>query len=170
MWVYSTGQYCKTPIRIFEYQPGRHGNYPQKFLKGFQGYLHTDAYPGYNKVSGITRCFCWTHLRRNFVDSLPSDIQSPESTLPQQGILYINNLFELEKGFEPLSAEERKTQRLKRQLPVLEAFWSWIDSIKDQILPKSKLGSAVNYALNQKEGLMNYLKDGNCCISINANI
>lgn len=31
MWVYSTGQYCKHPIRIFEYQPGRSGSYPQEF-------------------------------------------------------------------------------------------------------------------------------------------
>jgi len=73
----------------------------------------------------------------------------------------------LEKGLEVLSSEERKAQRLKQEIPVLEAFWSWIDSIKGQILPKSKLGSAVNYALNQKEGLMNYLKDGNCCLSNN---
>jgi len=73
----------------------------------------------------------------------------------------------LEKGLEVLSSEERKTQRLKQQMPVLEAFWLWIDSIKGHILPKSKLGSAVNYALNQKEGLMNYLKDGNCCLSNN---
>jgi len=167
MWVYSTGQYCKTPIRIFEYQPGRHGKYPQKFLTGFKGYLHTDAYSGYNKVPGITRCFCWTHLRRNFVDALPSDIQSPESTIPQQGISYINKLFELEKGLESFNSEERKAQRLKQEMPVLEAFWLWIDSIKGQILPKSKLGSAVNYALNQKDGLMNYLKDGNCSISNN---
>ena len=81
--------------------------------------------------------------------------------------MYINKLFELEKGLQALSSEERKAQRLKQERPVLEAFWSWIDSIKGQILPKSKLESAVNYALNQKEGLMNYLKDGNWCISNN---
>jgi len=51
-------------------------------------------------------------------------------------------------------------------MPVLEDFWLWIDSIKGQILPKLKLGSAVNYALNQKDGLMDYLKDGNCYFSI----
>ena len=28
MWVYSTGQHCEKPIRIFEYQPGRGGKYP----------------------------------------------------------------------------------------------------------------------------------------------
>lgn len=59
MWVYSSGQYSKHPVRIFEYQPGRSGSYPQKFLKGFQGFLHSDAYSGYNKVPGVMRCFCW---------------------------------------------------------------------------------------------------------------
>ena len=39
MWVYSTGEHCKYPIRIFEYQPGRSGKYPQEFLKEFKGYL-----------------------------------------------------------------------------------------------------------------------------------
>ena len=50
----------------------------------------------------------------------------------------------------------------------MEAFWSWIDETSNRgILPKSKLGEAVQYALNQKEGLMNYLLDGNCALSNN---
>ncbi|XFO67501.1 IS66 family transposase ISCth11 [Sporomusa silvacetica DSM 10669] len=123
MLVYSTGQYCKTPIRIFEYQPGRSGHYPQKFLKGFKWYLHTDAYAGYKKVPEITRCFCWAHLRRNFVDALPKDIKSPEATIPSQGIEFCNNLFEIEKTLKELSSEERKRQRLEQEKPVLDAFF-----------------------------------------------
>jgi Transposase IS66 family. len=34
----------------FEYQPCRSGKYPQEFLKGCKGYLHTDAYTSYKKV------------------------------------------------------------------------------------------------------------------------
>lgn len=45
---------------------------------------------------------------------------------------------------------------------------SWIRSkVSTGILPKSKLGAAFTYAFNQKEGLMNYLLDGNCAISNN---
>lgn len=167
MWVYSTGKYSNCPVRIFEYQPGRNGDYPQNFLKGFHGYLHTDAYSGYKKVPEITRCFCWTHLRRDFVDALPKDVNSPEATLPSQGIQFCNKLFEIEKKLEILSAEERKKQRLIQETPVLEAFWSWVESTRSLVLPKSKLGQALLYAENQKEGLMNYLKDGNCSISNN---
>lgn len=32
---------------------------------------YTDAYSGYNGVKGVTRCLCYTHLRRAFVDALP---------------------------------------------------------------------------------------------------
>ncbi|WP_152967811.1 IS66 family transposase, partial [Oxobacter pfennigii] len=167
MWVYSTGKHSEHPIRIFEYQPGRSGKYPQEFLKGFKGYMHTDAYSGYNKVSGIIRCLCWSHLRRYFVDALPKDIKSPESTIPSQGITYCNKLFDIEKSLEDLSSEERKSERLKREKPVLDAFWSWLDLNKGKIMPKSKLNEAFYYALTHKEGFMNYLLDGNCSISNN---
>jgi len=167
MWVYSSGKHCKYPIRIFEYQPGRSGKYPQEFLKGFKGFLHTDAYSGYEKVPDITRCLCWTHLRRKFVDALPKDIHSPDATYPSQGIRFCNELFEIEKTLEGLTSEKRKQERLKREKTVLDAFWSWVDSLKDKVLPKSKFGEAINYALNHKEEFMNFLKDGNCSISNN---
>lgn len=118
MWVYSTGQHCNYSIQIFEYQPGRSGKYPQEFLKGFNEYLHTDAYSGYNKIPGITRCLCWTHLRRNFVDALPKDVHSPEATIPSQGIAFCNKLFEIEKTLENLSMEQRKLEHLKQEKPV----------------------------------------------------
>jgi len=167
MWVYSSGQYSKYPIRIFEYQPGRNGCYPRKFLEGFQGFLHSDAYSGYNKVPGVTRCFCWSHQRRYFVDALPKDTKGPEATFASQGIEYCNKLFEIEKNLKDLSDEKRKNERLKQEKPILDAFWAWIESAKGQLLPKSKSAEAVNYALNHKDGLMNYLLDGNCSISNN---
>jgi hypothetical protein len=110
---------------------------------------------------------CWTHLRRKFVDALPKDINSPEATLPSQGITYCNKLFEIEKTLENLSGDQRKSERLKQEKPVLDVFWAWVDSIGDKVLPKSKLGEALTYAINQKKEFMNYLKDGNCSISNN---
>ena len=167
MWVYSTGQYGEHPIRLFEYQPGRGGNYPKKFLKGFQGYLHTDAYAGYDKVEKMIRYYCWAHVRRKFVDALPKDVQSPEATLAAQGIQFCNQLFEMEKTLRDLPVDERYQERLTKQMPMLEAFWSWAESSRQAILPKCKTSEALLYALKYKEGLMNYLKDGSCSISNN---
>jgi transposase len=168
MWLYASGKYgAKHQIRIFEYQPGRNGKYPQEFLQGYKGYLHTDAYAGYNKVENIQRCFCWSHLRREFVDALPEDLNDEEGTLAKTGIEQINQLFSIEKELEKLSAEERKKQRLLREKPVLEAFWSWLEQNKGKILPKSKLRKAMTYAENHKDGFEMYLEDGNCNISNN---
>ena len=167
MWVYSTGQYGNHPLRLFEYQPGRGGNYPKKFLKNFKGYLHTDAYAGYDKVDKVIRCYCWAHVRRKFVDVLPKNMKSPEATLAAKGIAFCNKLFEIEKSLKSLTSAERKDQRLKLELPVLEAFWSWVDLALQKAPPKSKLNEALAYARKYKTGLMNYLQDANCSISNN---
>lgn len=167
MWIYSSGQYSAYPVRIFEYQPGRSGKYPQAFLKGFKGYLHADAYSGYTKLTDVIRCLCWAHLRRKFVDALPQDTKQPETTLPGEGIAYCNKLFEIEKTLKELPREERQLQRLEQEKPVLDAFWTWVEAARGKVVPKSKLGEALKYARNHKQEFMNYLLDGNCVISNN---
>ena len=44
MWVYASGRFCRTPLRIFEYQPDRSGKHPAALLKDFKGCLVTDGY------------------------------------------------------------------------------------------------------------------------------
>ena len=167
MWVYCSTKSGSRQIRFFDYKPGRSGAFPQNFLKGYKGFIHTDAYKGYEKVEGITRCLCWTHMRRYFVDALPKDLNDPGGTIPSQAITYINKIFEIEKKLEVLSAVGRKAQRLEQEVPVLNAFWSWAEKTSMGVLPKSKLGTAFQYALGNKDGFMNYLLDGNCVISNN---
>lgn len=167
MWVYTTGSHSNKQIRIFEYRSGRAGANAANFLEGYTGFLHTDGYKGYGKIKGITRCLCWSHARRYFTDALPKDIKSADATLPKQGVAYCNKLFEIEKELKDLSPEERKEQRLKLEKPILEAFWSWVDSNINVVLPKSKIGQALQYVKNQQSGLMAYLEDGNCDISNN---
>jgi transposase len=87
--------------------------------------------------------------------------------MASQGIAICNQLFAIEKSLQNDSIDERKEKRLKQELPVLEAFWSWADSLQRQVPPKSAIAEALNYAQNQKAGLMNYLKDGHCAISNN---
>lgn len=101
------------------------------------------------------------------MDALPKDLKVREETLSAQGVQYIHKLFEIKSRLETLSLEERKEQRLLQEKPVLNAFWSWIDTASPKALPKSKLGEAFRYAANQKEGLMTYLEDGNCVLSNN---
>jgi len=50
-------------------------------------------------------------------------------------------------------------------LPVAEAFWEWASRLN--ALPKSLLGKALQYALNQREYLMNVFADGRLELSNN---
>lgn len=56
---------------FFYYDRGRNGEVAAELLKGFHGYLVTDAYEGYGKVEGVKRSLCWTHVRRYLIDSIP---------------------------------------------------------------------------------------------------
>lgn len=151
MWVYCSIKNFGRPVRQFVYQPGWSGTYPQKYLKGCHGFIHTDAYKGYEKVSGITRCICWTHLRRYLIEAFPKEVDSPEATIPAQAVRYINQLFEIEKKLEVLSPAGRKEQRLVQEKHVLDAFLSGVKEASSKVLASSRLGKAFQYANNQKE-------------------
>ena len=40
------------PVVVFDYDPSRSGAVPVRLLEGYQGYLMTDGYDGYNAVAG----------------------------------------------------------------------------------------------------------------------
>jgi len=122
MWVYTTSRHSKRPIRVFDYRAGRAGAHASEFLSGFRGYLHTDAYSGYEKVKDVTRCLCWSHNRRYFHDALPKDLKSAEATLPRRGVRFCNDLFKIEELCRDLPPEEREIKRLELASPVLEAY------------------------------------------------
>ena len=168
MWVIASGEHSKKPVRLFYYAPGRGGQYAQEFLNGFTGYLHTDGYSGYNRLSNVERCQCWAHVRRGFADCLKGKNKDERAnTLAEQGLSYCNKLFELERLFQDLSPDERKAARLVKTKPVLEAFWQWLDDALGQALPKSKIANAMEYARARKTDLETFLQDGHCAISNN---
>ena len=71
MWVYASGEFSQTPVRLFEYQPDRKGERARNFLKDFSGYLVTDGYAGYNQVENVVRCGCWAHTKRKWKEAMP---------------------------------------------------------------------------------------------------
>lgn len=131
MWLYRTGNDDKEPIILYDYQPSRNGDHAVEFLKNFKGYVHSDGYQGYNKLKDITRCGCWAHLRRKFVEAIPS--KKPEGsplTEAEIGRDNCNQLFKIEESLKDLSAEARYLQRQEMEKPVLEAFWCWLEKLQ----------------------------------------
>ena len=167
MWLYRTGDDDKPPVILYDYQPSRNGDHAVVFLKDFKGFVHSDGYSGYNKLTGITRCGCWVHLRRKFIEAIPKKTGTDEPlTNAEIGRDYCNQLFEIERDLKHLSPAERKSKRLELEKPILEAFWCWLENLN--VLNGSALGKAVTYAKNQRKYMENYLLDGRCSISNNA--
>ena len=173
MWLYRTSRYNKhgeevtQPIVLYEYTPGRHAKYPKEFLKDFKGYCHADGYDGYHALpKGITVVGCFAHARRKWDEALkvlPEKDREGSNVL--RGKRYCDKLFELEREFADLAPDERLAKRQEFAKPILEEFFSWIDSLK--ALPKTPIGVAVNYMLNQRTYLERYLLDGRLEISNN---
>jgi len=168
MWLYATGSFGP-PIFMYEYQASRANEHPRKFLTGFKGFLQTDGYAGYNSVQNVTLVGCFAHARRGFSDALKALPKGSVKTRTnaQEGLDYCNRLFQIERNLKNLSAEERYEKRLEQSKPVLEVFLSWLKTKEQQVLPKSSLGKAIKYCLNQWPKLESFLLDGRLEISNN---
>ena len=55
MWVYITGNDGMELIIMYDYQPSRSGDNAADYLKDFRGYVHSDGFSGYNKLTEVTR-------------------------------------------------------------------------------------------------------------------
>lgn len=189
MWIYLSGTDGNPSITLYDYQPGRSGDFPIEFLGGFSGIIHCDGYSAYGRIEDVILSCCLAHCRRKFFEAIPKErrklvklldihseqaIEEPEEgtasnqkLLPaEKGVAFCNRLFYKERLFRDLSIEERKAKRLEEEKTIWTEFWSWLKTVAPA--GGSKLEKAVNYALNHQETLMNYLLDGRCEISNNA--
>ena len=159
MWIYLTGNDGKPGIVLYDYHPGRKGEFAKEFLKGFHGYCHCDGYSGYNTPDDLERVGCYAHLRRKFFDAIPVNKEAGGKALPAEvGVDYCNQLFRLERLYKGKSAAELKTLRIKNEKPIVDNFYRWVNGLHP--VRGSKLATAVTYAKNQRASLENYFKDG----------
>ena len=169
MWLYRTSGCAKQAIVLYEYQSTRKAEHAEAFLQGFNGWLHADGYQGYHKLPENIRVVgCWAHARRKFdeaLQTLPKEMQkdSPAAI----GECYCSRLFKLEQAFAELTPEERYEKRLEQAKPVLDALLSWANEMQVKTAPKSAMGRAIHYLLEQWPYLTRYLEDGRLELSNN---
>lgn len=135
-------------------------------LGDFEGYIHADAYSGYDRIFLPGRAIevaCWAHLRRKFLDAETSDAECAREAIER-----IRMLFEIEQLAVEWTDEERRALRQERSRPLVESFGRWIDLIEPQVLPKGPLAKATGYARNQWIALGRYLDDGRLSMTNNA--
>jgi transposase len=155
---------------VFDFQMGRGRDGPRKFLEGYKGKLQTDGYQVYDDGvggPGMIHAGCWGHARRGFVDAVKVNKQDMEAV---QMVIRMDALFTIDR-----SAKEKGMnfqQRLEaRKLNTPE----WVDGIREkcrvlgpQLLPKSVMGQAIKYTVNQWEKLLVTINDGEIELSTNA--
>jgi len=144
----------------FDFTPGRGREGPRNFLGSFRGHLQADAYSGYDSVFATGRVVevgCMAHARRGFFEALESNAENAG-----RAIAVIRKLYDVERQAKErnLVADERKALRQAEAKPLLDAFKPWLLALKPLVLPKSPLGQAIGYMLNQWDALNRYLEDG----------
>ena len=111
---------------------------------------------------------CWAHARRKFDEALQTiPKEERKGSLAATGECYCTRLFQLEEDLAELTPEERYTKRLELEKPVLDALLAWANETAPKTAPKSVLGKALHYLLEQWLYLIRYLEDGRLELSNN---
>jgi transposase len=168
------------PYVVFDFTADYTAAGPEAFLDGYRGYLQADALAQYEGLYGenrIRHVCCWAHARRKFVTAAEAGDVRADAALE-----WIRQLYALERDLPPLlppaddplaqhqrqeREEQRRHRRQQHARPVLEELKRWLDEQRPQALPKSALGQAVGYALNNWEALSRYLEQGYLAIDNN---
>lgn len=136
------------PGVVFCYAGGRGGKHAQDFLTGFTGVLQVDGYAGYNaltvpeRVGGPIRlAYCWAHARRKLKEVHDRD----GSPIAAEGRRQIAKFYRIEAEIRGLSAAERLAVRQARTKPLVEAFETWLITVRSRVSGKSRLGEKLSY-------------------------
>ena len=169
MWVFRTGEFEEEQIVLFHYSTTRAGDTAKEFLEGFNGYLMTDGYSGYNKLKNCTRTSCWSHVRRYLIDAIPKGKEYDYAQPAVQGLAYVNKLFDMERLIHSkvnAGYDDIKKYRAEKEVPVLDGFFEWLDA--QTAIKGSRFDKALIYIRNRKPFLTNYLEDGGCSFNNNT--
>lgn len=168
IWTYVGDQ--AHPYTVYDYTPDRSRAGPDHFLQAFSGYLQADAYAGYDALyrdpaRAITEVACWAHTRRKFFEAQDADPMRAMILLAYIRLLYA---VEREARDRALDADGRRTLRQDRSVPILTDIAAYLRREQPHVLPKSPIGEAIGYALNNWAALVRYTEDGDLAIDNNA--
>ncbi len=161
MWVYVSSYYDQ-PIYYYEFQKSRSKENPKAILKGFKGYLLTDAYQGYNDIENVKNCYCWAHARRKFYEIVKTLKSEQLNESKAYGMIQrIDKLFHIEEMMRKnkYSPHQIREERNKESyLVLLKDVKKYAEDIN--ATPESALGKANNYLLKHWKEFTTYLEDG----------
>jgi transposase len=157
----------KYPYSVYDFTNSHSRDGPASFLQSYSGYLHADAYTGYDSIflapgSSIIEVACWSHTRRRFFDAAKSNPRQAHQMLE-----WVRQLYDIEDRAHDWSVDARCELRASEANPVLDKIEAYLAQLAPTVLPKSSLAKAVTYARNQWEALRRYTDDGRLTIDNN---
>jgi hypothetical protein len=160
LWVYLGD--AAHPYNVFDFTTSRKRDGPEHFLACFQGYLHADAFSGYDglylpqRAAGtIVEVACHAHARRKFYEARSSD-----RVRAHQALGYYRQLYALERSAAEFTEAGRLRVRQELAVPILAQFHTWLEAQRAAVLPKSPFGEALSYTLNNWSALVRYTEQG----------
>ena len=142
----------------------------QDILEEYLGYVQSDGYSGYDHLSrnpDIIHMGCLTHARRKFVEvnkscKKPRGKKKASKGLAEEALDYIGELYRIEKYARKnnFSFEQIQALRQEKAKPILDQFEIWLNTHYPLVPPKSLLGKAIQYTLNQWDRLIVYINEG----------
>jgi len=128
-------------------------------LKDFRGTIQTDAYEVYQSLERreeyIQRIGCLAHSRRRFYDALKENLPHAVWFISQIRLLY-----RIEDQVRELASEERRVFREHHARAIWEEMKEKAQQLQPAFLPKSTMGKAIGYFLDEYDALTGYLRDG----------
>lgn len=161
MWLFAGGapdKFCY----YYHYHHSRSHDVAVNFFNGYKGYIHCDGYPAYDTLKAtspdLVLSGCMYHARRKFFEI--TKIVKAKDGVAFDVVTYIGLLAKIEEEIKELNDTDRFNIRLEKAKPVLDELHQYLEAVYPRIPPKSPLGQAVSYTLNQWPKLLVYLQDG----------
>jgi transposase len=176
LWVLRAGGRDGPAAVLYHYDPSREGEVAERLLEGFQGYLQTDGYVGYDALGtrpGIVHVGCFAHARRKFHEAWKAqgggkEAKPTQESKARQGLERIRALYRIERELAEATPAERHRVRLERSKPLLDEMRAWLGGVLDTVPPKSLTGKALAYLHKQWPKLERVLEDGRLPLDTNA--
>lgn len=143
---------------VFNYRKGRGMHGPKEFLQDYQGYLQCDGYSVYDKLgrqSNIKLVGCLVHARRYFHQALDNDPGKANYALK-----IFKEIYDANREWKALDIDEITKKRKSYLLPKLKALKVWCEEEGIICPPRSPIGKAMKYYLNQYDKLIQVVNDG----------
>jgi transposase len=173
------------PAAMFYYSRDRGGAHIEAHLARWSGLLQADAYSGYNKLYAAERtpgpileAGCWAHARRPFFAladieasarrKTEGKVAAPISPLALETVRRIDQLFEIERGINGKSTQERRAVRQELSRPLVEDLEAWMRKQRPKLSRGSDVAKAMDYMLKRWPAFTRFLDDGRACLSNNA--